>query len=99
MFTAVPAHAVFGIMMGYFLGRAKFIHIRHLWYMVLSLATATAFHGAYDYFLFIAEIKDVYAGIWIGSAIALVTGFVLSRKAILLHQNASPFRGPNAPSE
>jgi RsiW-degrading membrane proteinase PrsW (M82 family) len=26
LFTAVPAHAAFGILMGYFLGKAKFTH-------------------------------------------------------------------------
>ena len=95
MFSAVPAHAVFAIMMGYFLGLAKFSH-RHVFrYSLLALLTATLFHGAYDYFLFIAEINGVYAGIWVGSVLAFVTGIILSRKAIILHQRASPFRQRN----
>lgn len=95
MFSAVPAHAVFAIMMGYFLGLAKFSHRHVLRYSLLALLIPTLFHGAYDYFLFIAEINGVYAGVWIGSAIALVTGVILSRRAIALHQDASPFRQRN----
>lgn len=92
MFTAVPAHAVFGIIMGYYLGRAKFSHSSVFFYSILALVIPSVFHGAYDYFLFIAEIKGVYSGIWAGSACALILGLILSRKAIRLHQNASPFR-------
>jgi RsiW-degrading membrane proteinase PrsW (M82 family) len=93
MVTAVPAHGVFGILMGYFLGKAKFTLSKELWFSFLALLTPTLFHGTYDYFWFIAEIKGVYAGIWIGSIVALLVGFILARKAIVLHQNSSPFNG------
>jgi len=91
MFTAVPAHATFGILMGYFLGLSKFSHNRSLYLSLIALMVPTVFHGAYDYFLFIAEIKGVYAGVWIGALASLFVAFVLSRKAIRLHQQASPF--------
>lgn len=87
MFTAVPAHATFGVLMGFFLGKAKFTHRKELWFSVLALAAATVFHGSYDYFWFISYVP----GIWIGAIISLVVGFVLARKAIRLHQQASPF--------
>jgi protease PrsW len=93
MFTAVPAHATFGVMMGYFLGRAKFTHQRQLYLSFVALFVATLFHGAYDYFWFIGQITGVWAGIWIGAIIALTIGLVLSRNAIRLHQQASPFIG------
>jgi RsiW-degrading membrane proteinase PrsW (M82 family) len=92
MFTAVPAHAVFGIMMGYYLGRAKFTSTHELFYSILALLAPTLFHGAYDYFLFIAEIKGVYTGVWLGSIVSLIIGFILARKAIRIHQSSSPFR-------
>ncbi len=93
MFTAVPAHATFAILMGYFLGKAKFEPKRG--YMaVVGLLAATAFHGAYDYFWFISFIP----GIWVGALASLVVGLWLSRKAIRIHQEASPFR-PQAKSE
>ncbi len=93
MFTAVPAHATFAILMGYFLGKAKFEHKKG--YMaIIGLLAATAFHGAYDYFWFISFIP----GIWVGAIVSLVVGLWLSRKAIRIHQEASPFR-PMARSE
>jgi protease PrsW len=91
MFTAVPAHASFGVMMGYFLGKGKFIHKRGLYFSLIALLTPTFFHGAYDYFWFIGQIKGIWAYIWIGAILALAIGLVLSRKAIRLHQQASPF--------
>ena len=98
MFTAVPAHATFGVLMGYFLGKAKFTHRQGLYYSVIALLTATLFHGSYDYFLFIAELKGVWIGTWIGAFISLTVGLLLARKAIRLHQQASPFINPPAPT-
>jgi len=86
MFTAVPAHATFGVLMGYFLGKAKFEH-KKSYYAFHALGIATLFHGAYDYFLFISFVP----GIWIGAIVSLVLGIYLSRKAIKIHQLASPF--------
>lgn len=86
-FTAVPAHATFAILMGYYIGKAKFSGNR----VVLNLTgllLAALFHGAYDFFLFI----DFIPGIWIGAFISLLIGIILSRKAIKKHQNDSVFR-------
>ncbi|PQJ71976.1 PrsW family intramembrane metalloprotease [Polaribacter butkevichii] len=86
-FTAVPAHATFAILMGYFMGRAKFSKNR----IVLNLTGlffATLFHGAYDFFLFINFIP----GISIGAFVSLAIGIILSRKAIKKHQNSSVFK-------
>jgi RsiW-degrading membrane proteinase PrsW (M82 family) len=95
MFTAVPAHAMFGVIMGYYLGKAKFTHSRGLYFSVLALTTATAFHGLYDYFWFIAEVKGIWTGIWILAIISLFVGFALSRSAMRIHQQASPFINQN----
>ncbi|HYF67055.1 MAG TPA: PrsW family glutamic-type intramembrane protease [Ohtaekwangia sp.] len=91
MFTAVPAHATFGILMGFYLGLSKFSHNRSLYLSLIALVVPTVFHGLYDYFWFIAEIKNVYTGIWVFALISLVVAFILSRKAIRIHQQASPF--------
>lgn len=91
MFTAVPAHATFAVMMGYYIGIAKFTKSNHLYYAMLALAVPTLFHGLYDYFWFIAEVKDIWTGIWIFALVSLAVGVILSRKAIRLHQQASPF--------
>ncbi len=91
MFTAVPAHASFGVLMGYFLGIGKFRKTNRFYFTVLALLSATFFHGAYDYFWFIADATGVWTGIWMGAIVSLVVGLFLSRKAIRLHQQASPF--------
>lgn len=86
-FTAVPAHATFAILMGYFMGKAKFSNRRRL-LNILGLLLAVLFHGAYDFFLFINFIP----GIWMGAFASLFVGIILSRRAIKKHQNISHFR-------
>lgn len=86
-FTAVPAHATFGILMGYFMGKAKFSNNR-IRLNLLGLLLAVAFHGFYDFFLFI----DFIPGIWIGAFISLLLGIILSHKAIKTHQENSIFK-------
>ncbi len=86
-FTAVPAHATFGVLMGYFMGKAKFSNNK----IVLNLCgllLAIIFHGAYDFFLFI----DFVPGIWVGAIMSLLIGIILSRKAIKKHQQDSQFK-------
>ena len=87
MFTAVPAHAIFATIMGFFLGKAKFTHRRVLYYSVVGLLAASTFHGFYDFFLLIPYTPIV----WIWVIVSMVIGFILSRKAIRLHQQTSPF--------
>lgn len=50
-FTAVPAHAMFGIMMGYWLGLAKFVPSKRSKYLVLAFVFPFLFHGLYDFIL------------------------------------------------
>lgn len=86
-FTAVPAHATFGILMGYFMGMAKF-KPNKLFLNLCGLLLAIVFHGAYDFFLFINFIP----GIWVGAFVSLALGLFLSRKAIKRHQKGSFFK-------
>ena len=86
-FTAVPAHATFAILMGYFMGKAKF-SINKKTLNLTGLLIATLFHGAYDFFLFINFIP----GIATGAFVSLIIGIVLSKKAIKRHQNSSVFK-------
>lgn len=88
MFSAIPAHAMFAVLMGYFLGKGKFTHRHEFIYSVAALAIATLFHGVYDYFLFISFVP----GMWIVSVVTLLIAFALSRKAVQVHQHASPFK-------
>ena len=86
-FTAVPAHATFGVLMGYYMGKAKFSKNRFK-LNIIGLFIATAFHGAYDFFLFI----DFVPGIYIGAFISLIIGILMAKKAIKKHQASSKYK-------
>ena len=86
-FTAIPAHAVFAILMGYFMGIAKFSKHKTKWNLI-GLSLAILFHGSYDFFLFINFIP----GITIGALISLLVGVFLAKKAIIRLQNISNFK-------
>jgi len=86
-FTAVPAHATFAVLMGFFMGKAKFSKNRRR-LNLLGLVLAVLFHGTYDFFLFLEFIP----GIWIGAFLSLFIGLILSRKAIKKHSNNSRFK-------
>jgi RsiW-degrading membrane proteinase PrsW (M82 family) len=86
-FTAVPAHATFAILMGYYMGKAKFSKNRIVLNLI-GLCLAVLFHGTYDFFLFI----DFVPGIWMGAFISLSIAILLSRKAIIRHQSISYFK-------
>ncbi|MDX1828291.1 MAG: PrsW family glutamic-type intramembrane protease [Lutibacter sp.] len=85
--TAVPAHAVFAIIMGYFMGIAKFSNHKIKWNLI-GLGLAIIFHGAYDFFLFINFIP----GISLGAFVSLIIGIILAKRAIKTHQNNSIFK-------
>ena len=55
MFLSVPAHAAFGIVMGYYVGLAKFNKEKSIGYMIRGLLMAIFFHGAFDFFLFLQD--------------------------------------------
>lgn len=87
MFTAVPAHVCFGVIMGYFLGLAKFRN-NSFWLKMAGLFGATALHGFYDFALFSVEQIPLMVS---GAVISLILGIILSLRAIHLHRKNSPF--------
>jgi RsiW-degrading membrane proteinase PrsW (M82 family) len=86
MFTAVPAHATFGIAMGYFAGIAKFSR-NSFFNLVMGILLAVLLHGAYNFFQFISFIE----GMATGALVSLVLGIIFARNAIRKHQHSSPF--------
>lgn len=88
MFTAVPAHAAFAVVMGYFLGIARFTDKHESAYVLLAILSAVFLHGLYDYFIFISFLP----GMWIGAVISLLVSVWLAFRAIKIHQAASPFQ-------
>lgn len=83
MFTAIPAHAVFAIIMGFFLGEAKVFKTSRGLYSGMALGFATFIHGYYDYFLFLPSIR----GLWVQAMVALVFVVVLTHFAIKLRKD------------
>ena len=79
MFTAVPAHATFAVLMGFWMGKAKMEN--KPWLNWVGLLSATAFHGAYDFFL----LQDLFEGQILGALASLILGLFLSRSAIKIH--------------
>ncbi len=50
--TAVPAHAIFAVTMGYFVGMSKAYPNHRILYMVSSLVAPILLHAVYDFILF-----------------------------------------------
>ncbi len=91
MFTAVPAHGAFAVIMGYFVGLAKFDKANRLTLLFKGFFGAVFLHGAYDFFLF----QRNFPGLAILAFVALYLGIRYSRKLIEEHQIRSPFSDDN----
>lgn len=72
-FLPVSGHALFGVMMGYYLGKAKFVPHKSALFLVFSLALPIAWHGAFDWILLQANsywmwlMVPLMAYLWIRS--------------------------------
>lgn len=90
MFLSVPAHATFAVLMGYFIGKAKFsVHGTAL--LFIGLLIAVFFHGTFDFFLFLQKspyVKQYVSDglLFIGSVISFIVAIRLSKRLITLHQ-------------
>ncbi len=60
-FLSVPAHASFAVLMGYYVGLAKFNPLRSPWLMLKGLLIAVLFHGSFDFFLFMQQNETITA--------------------------------------
>jgi RsiW-degrading membrane proteinase PrsW (M82 family)/ribosomal protein S18 acetylase RimI-like enzyme len=91
MFLSVPAHATFGVLMGYYVGMAKFNPARKTALMILGLFWATFFHGTFDTLLFwqqSAEIEKYISDILLfaGAVVSFIVALRLSWKLIYKHR-------------
>jgi ribosomal protein S18 acetylase RimI-like enzyme len=94
MFTAVPAHATFGVLMGYYVGKAKFEAVNRNRLLLTGLFWAVLFHGAYDYCLFLQglpAIKEYISDgfLFAGALISFIIAIRLSLKHIKMHRRLS----------
>jgi len=87
MFTAVPAHAICGVIIGYYVGLAKF-KPNPLKYMIIGILLAACIHSIYDFFLFMHD----YPALTILSFVSLGVAVTFSFIAICSHQKRSPFK-------
>lgn len=85
MFLSVPAHATFGILMGYHMGLAKFDPPNRKKYMLLAIFWPVVFHGTFDFFLFLGN-SWLHFG---GALISFIVAVKLSLKLIKLKQGLS----------
>jgi RsiW-degrading membrane proteinase PrsW (M82 family)/ribosomal protein S18 acetylase RimI-like enzyme len=91
MFLSVPAHATFGVLMGYHVGRAKFEPLREKRLMLLGLFWAVLFHGIFDTLLFWQQSPQItqYASefaLFGGAVVSFILAFRLSMKLIYKHR-------------
>jgi protease PrsW len=57
-FLSVPAHASFAVLMGYYVGLAKFRPGRSVLLMRKGLLIAVLLHGSFDFFLFVQQSRE-----------------------------------------
>lgn len=85
MFLSVPAHGTFAVLMGYYVGLAKFYPARRHRYYLFALLFPAFFHGSFDYCLFSGKA-------WLqitGAVLSLGIAIWLSMRAIRKKQQLS----------
>ncbi|MFZ4542411.1 MAG: PrsW family intramembrane metalloprotease [Saprospiraceae bacterium] len=89
-FTAVPAHGLFGLAMGYCVGKAKMASspLVKLEFCLTGLLVAIIFHGTYDFLL----LQEMYQLLMMLATLSIVAGWYFSGIYIKRHQDISPFR-------
>lgn len=88
MLSAIPAHFVFAVIMGYYLGKAKSSKNSQFLFIGLSLLIPVLIHSLYDYFLFL----DFVPGLWIGGIVTLILAFFIAKKSMIEALDSSPFK-------
>jgi len=87
-FTAVPAHAVFAVFMGYFVGLARFNVRQKLRIIITGFFLAVFIHGLYDFFI----LQQYYDWLMLLGILTVLVGGYLSWQLIRDHRLHSPFR-------
>lgn len=87
-FTAVPAHAAFAVLQGYFVGKSKFNSSKRFNLISMGLLFSIIAHGLYDFFI----LQEAFQGLIIFAFITLSVSIYLAIRLIKLHQDDSPFK-------
>jgi len=88
MMSAVPAHFVFAVIMGYYLGKAKSSKNKQFLFIIMSLFIPVIIHALYDYFMFL----DFVPGLWIGGIVTIVISIFIAKKSMIEALESSPFK-------
>lgn len=88
-FTAVPAHAAFAVIVGYYAGLAKFASRRQATGLLLKgLGIAIVIHGLYDFFI----LQEYIEWLILLAVLVLWLSIWYANRLIKIHQANSPFR-------
>jgi protease PrsW len=85
-FSSIPGHAMMGVLMGYYVGKAKFQDKtgRKIGLWIVGLLAATLVHGLYDFFLMYREVM-----LFPLAFVVLIIGIILGLRAMRLHRKRS----------
>lgn len=86
--TAVPAHGAFSIILGYFVGLAKFRKEDRKRLILKGFLIAVVVHGAYDFFI----IQSLFQWLILLAVVVLAISIYYARRMVIDHQVHSPFR-------
>ena len=94
MITSVPAHTTFAIIMGYYIGTARFDLVNRRSLFIKGILGATFAHGTYDVFLFLNQnewLRQYVSELLLfsGAVVSLFIAIRLSRQLIRLHHSTS----------
>ncbi|MFN7118147.1 MAG: PrsW family intramembrane metalloprotease [Saprospiraceae bacterium] len=87
-FTAVPAHAVFAVLIGYYVGKAKFKKAVQNRLLIKGLIFAVLAHGLYDVLIF----QRIYEGLLILVIAFIWVAIYFERELIKKQREESPFK-------
>lgn len=91
-FTAVPAHAAFAVIVGYFVGLAKFDAQNRALLLFKGLGFAVLIHGLYDFFI----LQEYFEWLILLAIVVLGLSLWYANRLIKQHQVNSPFRQAEA---
>lgn len=86
--TAVPAHAVFATMMGYYVGKAAFRPWEKTRLLLRGWLAAFTVHGIYDFFI----IQEIYDALTLFAILTLTISLFFAFRLIREGQEDSPFK-------
>jgi ribosomal protein L40E len=96
---SVPAHALWGVMMGYYIGLARFAEdpSRKRPLVIKGVAIAVFWHGLYDFFAFGVEVvSGGVAVLFAGGVLAVViVNWIIGIRLIRRAQALSCFKRPS----